>query len=235
MKQLIFSVSAMIIVLFFCMPILTMGDRTTRTRKLDDAAASVTEQVLIESMKSADSAKLSDEDIGEAVSEGIKKRLGESGDLSVTVKKCDLKNGLLSISAVETFKNPGKREDAIETEKTCILEQEEHRLLIPVTFYLPEYTPEPSSTYTIGYERLYRYCEVLAGDEIRLPEDLPDIFIPTGRDTLQHLCFDHWMLLINGKEVDYDERKDKKAGSSLLSADGSLYGGIVFVAAYKNK
>ncbi len=232
MKQLVFSVSAMMIVMFFLIPTLTMGDKTTRARKLDDATASVTKQVLEESMENAGSAGMTDGDIKSLVYDKLASRLGESADIDVTVEKCDLKKGILSVHVTEQFKNPGKKTDVLETEKTCILEQEQMRPLVTVEFYLPDYTPEPSSTYTTGFEKLYISCEIMAGDDIRFPETPPDIILPTGRDSADVYRFDHWNLKINGKEVDYNERKLEKAGSDLLSADGSLYGRTVFEASY---
>ncbi|MCR5099124.1 MAG: hypothetical protein K6B14_09275 [Lachnospiraceae bacterium] len=234
MKQLVFSVCAMLMVLFFTIPVLSLGDTTARTRKLDDASASVTEEVLQEKMKSSSGVSMDENALKKEMEERIKNRLGEEADISVYVKGADLKKGLLSVKVEEDYKGIGDATSHLETEKTCILEREKMRPLIPVCFYLPDITPDISSTYVLGYERLYRSYELQSGERIRLPEKPQELLLPTSKDECECYRFREWMLLrSDGSLTPYKECKNLKVGNEALSYDGSLYGGIIFTARYE--
>ncbi len=234
MKQLIFSVCAMLMVLFFSIPVLSMGDHTARARKLDDAASSVTEEILQEKMGSAVRVETDETSIKSEMEEMIKERLGEKADISVFVKGMDLKKGLLSVNVSESYPGIGDQTHSLKTEKTCILEREAMRPMIPVRFYLPDITPDISSTYTFGYEKLYRSMELQSGEKIRLPEKPPVLAIPISKDECDMYSFRRWCLLkADGSSRPYEDCSKDRVGSRQLAFDSSLYGEITLIAEYE--
>ena len=233
MKQMVFILCAMLMVLFFSIPVLSIGEYTTRSRKLEDATASVTQEVLEETMESATEADTDIDILKSEVRKRIKNRLGEKADIEVSIKGADLKRGLLSVEVSETYRGIRDASHTLETKKTCILEREAMRPMIPVCFYLPDITPDTSSTYTLGYERLYRKYELQSGEDIILPESPHELLIPVSKEKCDTYRFKGWRLVKENEDsVPYKDVKSHKAGSTFLSFDGSLYGGIAFEAEY---
>ena len=234
MKQLLFTVVAGTIVFFFAVSVLSIGDRTTRTRKLDDTAAEVAECVLSSIMEDPEGAVCDKGELGSAIETMIVERLGEDGDIAVTVTGFDEAKGILSFRVDESFTYPNGRHGRLSTEKTILLEQESMRRLIKVSFILPEIIRDYSSTYTEGHDATYRQYELQSGDRIILPEDPPDIYVPTGIAEGDEYHFTGWTLVReDGDDIAYKNIKPYKAGSSELSYEGIPMGDVVFVAEYE--
>ena len=231
MKQLVFAVSAMMIVFFFSIPVLSMGDRTARIRKLENATAEVTRKVLEENMESCQAVDMDNDKLKKLLEQQIADRLDEEGDIQLSILGADMKRGLLSVYVRESFKNMGGALDHIETKKTCILEQERMRPLIKVDYYLPDITPDITSTYALGRDAYYAGYELMAGEALRLPEDPPDIVAPKGDGSTTYR-FLGWKLMRGEKLIPYDNVAFYKVGSRMLAYDGSLYGGISFMGVY---
>ena len=231
MKQLVFSIASFFIVFFFAMSVLSISDRMTRSRKLDDALAEVMEAELKSVMEDTKYADCDSEQIEAELSSMLSDRLSETGDIEPEVKAFDAKRGLLSVVVHESFVYPNGGMGSISSEKTLLLEQEQQRRLVRVSFLLPDIIRDHSSTYTDGHERLYRQYELQVGDTVIFPEDPPKLYVPKGAAHGDDYCFAGWELVrSDGKKV---TRTDGyRVGSRELSYDGNKMGEIVFMAKY---
>ena len=236
MKQVIFSLAAMLLVFFFGVSVLAISNDTTREKKLDTAVSEVAELSLEQFMDDPRGSDISSDDIRKFFEERLYERLSEAAELDVVIESCDLKRGLLSVSVRESFVHPNGKKGEVSAKKILLLEQEKMRDMIPVTFYMPDIISDTSSTYTQGYEKVYRRYELMEGESIVLPEKPPDVFVPIGKTGGIWYGFSGWRLVrADGGDSGYEEICKYKIGSSEIAYDGEDGGAVAFVADYREK
>ncbi len=236
MKQLIFALAAFFIAFFFAISILAIGDKTARIKKLDDAVTEVMEETLENVMEHQEMSSVDKKDLLTEFEKNLYDRLGEKAKLDVTIQAFDAQKGLLSVEVIESYIHPNGKEGKIKTEKSILLEQQSIRRLVPVEYYLPQITPDITSTYMTGKSRSYRSYELQVGQPLVVPEDPPDLILCGDTKNDKTYRFTGWKVQKkNGDETSLELLSDEKMGSPGLSYNGEKDGKVVLVACYEKR
>lgn len=165
MKQIMFGVVAGVLVILCAVAILTVEGRSSRENELEHALSAAMEETMqnlcVTRKYAVENREEFTADFCQTLLQRISAGEGEDRDknlsLQVNITEADLEKGLLSATVIETFTHPNGRIGTVESSATAILEQEDEREEVVLTYYLGE--------------RLYRQFGLLEGDDFKIPKD----------------------------------------------------------------
>lgn len=165
MKQIMFGMFSGVFVLLCAIAILTVEGRTNRENELKHALSAAMEETMqnlcMTHKYEVESREEFAADFCQALLQKIQVGLEEDRDrhlsLQVNITEADPKKGLLSVAVTENFSHPNGKIGTIQCSSTAILEQEEEKREIVLTYYLGD--------------RIYRQYGLLEGDDFKLPQN----------------------------------------------------------------
>lgn len=165
MKQVVLGMVAGVFVLLCAVAILTVEGRSNRENELKHALSAAMEETMqnlcMTNKYRVENREEFAADFCQALLQRIQVGSIEDRDrnlsLEVNIAEADLQKGLLSVAVTETFSHPNGKTGTIQCSSTAILEQEEEKQEIVLTYYLGD--------------RIYRQFGLLEGDEFKIPQD----------------------------------------------------------------
>jgi hypothetical protein len=121
MKNIILGMIGSLIAVYTFVSCLGIYSISLRKNEMENNISRVIEQNLREYYGKENG----DADAAQSVKEELLGGLGSDSKVSIEIRACDMREGILSVSVEETFTMPGGKEKSVSCVKTAIVESEE--------------------------------------------------------------------------------------------------------------
>lgn len=122
MKQLIFGVTAGMLLVLFLGVVIAVQGRTLRQDETEQSLGSAIQNVMEQLAEKKNYAFSDREELIADFLEALLIQINSDSDIEVTILKCRREKGLLSVEVVETYHHPNGKEGKVSARRTMILD-----------------------------------------------------------------------------------------------------------------
>lgn len=122
MRQMVFGVTAGIVLILFLSIVVTVYGRTLRQNEVEQSLETAMEHVMNQ-LVDTEEAFTNQEDFVLEFMQALLVQIDSDSEIEVHVLKADEKKGILSVEVVETYQHPNGEQGTVSARRTMILDR----------------------------------------------------------------------------------------------------------------